>query len=211
MVAISLENFQLAVTRVGGGQADDTHAMLMAAWSEPARRYHTVQHLEECVVLAGQWGGRLAPFWRGILVLGAWFHDAVYDPRGTDNELKSAELAKRELAKLGVPVSVQERVADLVMATAHGSAAAPADDYLAELLVDIDLAIMGASAERFAEYEAQVRDEYSWVDEATYAVERDKVMRHFGAMVSGEPATLYRTSYGRTLLSRARVNLLQYH
>jgi len=210
-VALSLENFQLAVTRVGGGQADDTHALLMAAWSEPARRYHTIQHLEECVVLAGQWGGRLAPFWRGILVLGAWFHDAVYDPRGTDNELKSAELAKRELAKLGVPVAVQNRVADLVMATAHGSAASAADDYLAELLVDIDLAIMGASDERFAEYEAQVRDEYGWVDAAAYAVGRDKVMRHFGSMLFSEPSTLYRTSYGRTLLPQARVNLAKYH
>jgi predicted metal-dependent HD superfamily phosphohydrolase len=211
MVALSVENFQLAVTRVGGGQADDTHALLMAAWSEPHRRYHQLQHLEEGVTLAGQWGGRLGPFWRGLLVLGYWFHDAVYDPRGTDNELRSAELARVELAKLGVPTPAQDRVAALVMATAHGSTAqATSGDFLADLLVDIDLAIMGASPERFAQYEAQVRDEYGFVDDEAYAIGRGKVMGHFSELAFGDPSTLYRTGYGRTLLAPARVNLAKY-
>jgi predicted metal-dependent HD superfamily phosphohydrolase len=207
---LSLENFQQAVTRLGGATAETAHSQLMARWEEPTRHYHTLQHLEDCLELADAWGAQLPPTEQAMLVLALWFHDAVYDTHGTDNELKSAELARRELAELGVASSVQERVAELVMATAHGSAPAAADDFLANLLVDIDLAIQGSSPERFAQYEAQVRDEYGWVDEEAYAAGRGKVMGHFSAMAFSEPSTLYRTACGRTLLPQARVNLAQY-
>ena len=38
----------------------------------------------------------------------------------------------------------------------------------AQLLVDIDLAILGASKSRYDQYEKQVRFEYQWVDEVLY-------------------------------------------
>ena len=46
------------------------------------------------------------------------------------------------------------------MATRHAALPAGGDE---QLLVDIDLAILGASAARFAEYERQIRAEYAFV------------------------------------------------
>jgi predicted metal-dependent HD superfamily phosphohydrolase len=209
VAVLSLARFQDAVTILGGGDADELHARLITAWAEPARGYHTQQHLGEGLSLADLWSGQLSPADKAMLVVGFWFHDAILDPRGTENERKSAELARVELATLGVSARIQERIAQLVMATAHGTPA-PAGDFLVDLLLDLDLAIIGAPAARFAQYEAQVRDEYSFVDDDAYRVGRGKVMGHFRAMAFAEPQTLYRTPYGLTLLDQARENLTTY-
>jgi predicted metal-dependent HD superfamily phosphohydrolase len=210
MSVLSLARFQESVTILGGGNAQDLHSRLLTAWAEPARRYHTQQHLEEGLTLADIWGEQLSRHEKAELDLGFWLHDAILDPRGTENERKSADMARAELAKLGIHEQTPERIAALVMATAHGTPV-PAGDYVVDLLLDIDLAIIGAPAARFAQYEAQVRDEYSFVDDAAYQVGRGKVMGHFRAMAFNEPSTLYRTVYGSTLLPQARVNLAKYH
>ena len=59
----------------------------------------------------------------------------------------------------GLSSAVIERVQELILATKHKSAPATHD---AALLVDVDLAILGAPVERFDEYERQVRKEYGW-------------------------------------------------
>jgi predicted metal-dependent HD superfamily phosphohydrolase len=205
-----LASFARAV-RVLGGEAvvEDVHANLLSAWSEPGRHYHTLQHLSECLALAREWGGELAPVDSALLVVALWFHDAVYDVRKSDNEEKSAELAIIALARLGVASPFRERVGSLVLATRHGTPVA-AGDVVTDMLLDIDLAILGAPPSRFNEYEAQIRQEYHWVSDAVFAIGRGKVLdffreQAFGALAS-QP-TLYRTNAGRSLLVQARLNL----
>lgn len=206
MTVLSLASFQQSVTQLGGGPAGSTHALLMDSWAEPHRRYHTPQHLEECLSLAGTWGSELPAADQATLALALWFHDAVYDTRRKDNEYLSAELADAELERLGVAWEHRARVVQLVMATEH-STPVPAGDQLTDLLLDIDLAILGAPAPRFNEYEVQVRAEYGWVELGAYLEGRGKVMAHFRALAGAEPQQLYRTAAGRTLLAQARANL----
>lgn len=47
------------------------------------------------------------------------------------------------------------------------------------MVVDVDLAILGSTPERFAEYEEQVRKEYEWVPEEIYAVKRKEILKSF--------------------------------
>jgi predicted metal-dependent HD superfamily phosphohydrolase len=49
----------------------------------------------------------------------------------------------------------------------------------AKLIVDIDLAILGATPERFAEYETQVRQEYAWLPSPVYKRERGRILNGF--------------------------------
>ena len=154
--------------------APDVLAALLAAWAEPQRRYHTPQHLRECLDLFAR--DRALAERPGEVALALWFHDAVYDPRGHGNEAASARWASRVLHEAGAGAVVVERVEALIMATCHDALPSTPD---AQLLVDIDLAILGAEPPRFAEYERQIRDEYGFVPEPMFREKRAEILRAF--------------------------------
>lgn len=145
---------------------------LVAAHAELHRHYHTLEHVGEVLRVVGRLGGGPA------VQLAAWFHDAVYDPKAKDNEARSAELAERELAGLGLPAEVVKHVSDLVRSTAHFDAVSFSGPEF-DVMHDADLAILGASETRYARYAADVRKEYAWVPEADYRAGRTKVLESF--------------------------------
>ena len=53
-----------------------------------------------------------------------------------------------------------------------------------EVLVDIDLSILGAAPGRFDEYERQVRAEYAWVPEFLFRRKRRQILDEFLARAS---------------------------
>lgn len=57
-------------------------------------------------------------------------------------------------------------------------------------MLDIDLAILAATPERFIQYEQQIQQEYSWVDPEVYSIKRKEVLMNF---YQSEP--LYQTAY----------------
>jgi len=170
---------------------------LLAAYGEPQRSYHTLQHLRECIERFGACRDLAAR--PAEVEIALWFHDAVYDVRRHDNERRSADWARAALA--GAAADIVVRVDALVMATRHATATPGNADE--ELLVDIDLAILGADAARFGEYEAQIRREYAHVPEAEFRAGRSAVL---AAFLARDP--IYRTPRLRPELeARARANL----
>ena len=182
----------------GSGDGATLGDALIAAWSRPDRAYHTVDHLAACLDHLDR--DRALARDPAALGLGLWFHDAVYDPRAGDNELRSAQLARSALAVLCPALA--ERVAVLVLATRHDGA--PTDDD-ARLLVDIDLAILGADDVEYAAYEQAVRREYAWVAEADFRVGRARILRGFLARPSIYATAVYRQRFA----VRARANLMR--
>ena len=83
-------------------------AELRARYAEPHRRYHNLVHVEAVSRPLISWLLRNRSLMTiGLVVrLAAWFHDAVYDPRATDNEERSAQLAHATLAESGVDGSL---------------------------------------------------------------------------------------------------------
>lgn len=75
----------------------------------------------------------------------------------------------RALLSSGASEATKLRVESLVMATIHDATPICSDE---QLLVDIDLSILGAAPTRFAEYDRQVRAEYSWVPRFVYNMKR---------------------------------------
>jgi predicted metal-dependent HD superfamily phosphohydrolase len=149
---------------------------LIRAYAEPQRHYHNHQHLHECLALWQQ--TRDASQQAAEVALALWFHDAIYDPMAKDNEQRSADWTGRELANAGATAELADRVQGLILATCHTAAVAQGD---AQWLVDIDLAILGADAERFDEYERQIRAEYRWVPGPLYRSKRREVLAAFHA------------------------------
>jgi len=147
---------------------------LLRAWDEPQRHYHTLQHLTECLTLFDTLRAQAEQ--PADIELALWFHDAIYDVQGHDNEARSAHWATEALAAGGVDTARCRRVHDLIMATCHTALPASPDQ---ALLVDIDLAILGAPAARFAQYRRQIQAEYAWVPPEVYAVKRRAVLQGF--------------------------------
>ena len=181
---------------VGAGEA--TREALALAWSEPQRKYHTLQHLGECL---GRFETLAALAAHPAEVEAAlWFHDAVYDVHRADNEQRSAVWAERAARGGGADAAVAARLHALVMVTRHTGVPQGEDE---ALLVDIDLSILGASAERFAEYEAQIRAEYGHVPEALFAERRSAILRAF----LGRDRIFRTARLHDELETRARANL----
>jgi len=153
---------------------DGEQEMLLQRYDAPARHYHTRQHLEECFVRWDQVRSRAAEPAAAEIAL--WYHDAVYDTHRADNEAQSADLAAVALTTAGVKAATVGRVQELIMATTH---AAPPGSPDAALVVDVDLGILAATAERFDEYEQQVREEYAWVPGILFRKKRADVLRGF--------------------------------
>lgn len=171
---------------------------LLARWAEPHRRYHTPQHLRECLALFA--AHRELAERPGEVGLALWFHDAVYDTAQHDNEAASADWARRVLRDAGVAPEVAGRVDALILATRHSQVPVTPDE---RLLVDIDLAILGAAPGRFEEYERQIRDEYGFVPEDVFRDKRAAILRGFLA----RPAIFATAALAARFEAAARANL----
>ncbi|MEJ8839081.1 HD domain-containing protein [Ramlibacter sp. AN1133] len=171
---------------------------LVAAYSEPHRHYHTLQHLRACLAHLDA-AASLAQH-PAEVELALWFHDAVYDPRCADNEERSAEWAWRSILAAGCGEDVAQRVQGLVLATKGHTAG---DDPDARLLLDIDLAILGAAPARFDEYEGQIRAEYAHLGEPQFRTGRARVLSSFLA----RPRIYLTSAFHDALEHRARENI----
>lgn len=174
---------------------------LVGAYSQAHRHYHTLQHLRECLAhceAAASLAQRPAE-----VELALWFHDAVYDPRRADNEERSAEWAWRSILAAGCGEDVAQRVQALVLATRTHEA--PAHEPDTQLLVDVDLAILGAAPTRFAESGRQIRAEYAHVPDDEFRAGRARVLSGFLA----RPRIYATAAFHDALEHRARENLAQ--
>ena len=149
---------------------------LEAAYAEPHRRYHTRRHIEQGLALLEQVPD-LMDSERQVLTYAWWWHDAVYDPQASDNEARSAEMARRDLRDLDVSLHAREEVARLIGLTAGH--AVEAEDRLGEILVSIDLAILAAAPLDYDAYAQAVRKEYAHVPDAAWKIGRRRVMQAF--------------------------------
>ena len=159
-----------------GGDAAGWYERLTSAYAEPHRYYHTQHHIAECLAEFDR-VRRLARHPTAV-ELALWFHDAVYDPRAADNEEQSAALAKSCFAAFKVADALPETVAKLIMATKTHELNAGDD---AELVIDIDLSVLGRDEEGFLQYEQQIRREYAWVPDLVFASKRLEILQRFVA------------------------------
>jgi predicted metal-dependent HD superfamily phosphohydrolase len=149
---------------------------LEAAYAEPHRRYHTRAHIEACLAELAKADG-LSTEDRRTLEYAIWWHDAVYDPHRSDNEERSADLAREDLGRLGVAHGQADEVARLILLTKGHEVAA--GDAIGALLVSIDLSILGAAEADYDAYADGVRFEYGFVPEETFRAGRAAILARF--------------------------------
>jgi predicted metal-dependent HD superfamily phosphohydrolase len=181
------------------GRAQAAFHDLVAAYSSPGRVYHTLDHIQAAL----DWTDRLAMYAHQFptIQLAAWLHDSVYDTHREDNEECSAAYAEELFTHLGIPQQTIRAVSQMILSTKTHRANANESD--CHILLDADLAILGAPPGAYAHYAQAIRQEYSWVKEEHYRAERKRLLE--GLLLREH---IYWTPLMRkTLEERARDNM----
>ncbi len=191
----SPEKFQSLCARVGVSPItiETTSQKLFEKYSEVHRSYHNLNHIEYMLSFFSKSSDKQEP-----LELAIWFHDVVYEPKESENERRSANLFREQLGP-ELPTTITSQVIDLILATdpSQPRTGKPQED----LLVDIDLSILGSSPKSYETYRAAIRKEYHFVPEDDFRQGRSKILQSF---LSGP---IFVTERFKQFEEQARINI----
>ncbi len=175
-----------------GALGDAEFEELYRLYSGPERFYHTLDHLAEMFEL----GVRLGLDECQIMAI--WYHDAVYEVPGEDNEAKSADLAGLRLQGLGFDEPFVSVVQQIILDTKHHLPSIEAS----RLVIDLDLASLAAEPEIFDRNTERIRQEFAIIPEEDFRAGR---AAFFKAYLARE--RLYHSDALAHLEAKARANL----
>lgn len=183
---------------------DDEHFALfdtlVAHYTKSHRHYHNLTHLCECFAHFDKIKHWLKS--PKVVALALFYHDVIYEPNSHTNEIDSAHFAKTALMGK-ISQDDVDKICAYIIATQHHQNTLGHTDL--DYLLDMDLAILGADKGRFDEYNAQIRQEYAWVDDTIYHTKRRQVLQRFY-----QQSPLFITAYFYDLLeAQAKQNLGQ--
>ena len=141
-------------------------------YAGPGRFYHSLDHVMDVLATVDGLGSYAKHL--DAVKLAAWLHDVVYDSRAADNEERSAGYAERLCEEFSIPIG---GLASSLILTTKSHDAGGDDD--AKVLIDADLAILGAVEMVYRAYAENIRREYAWVPESEYRTGRRLVLETF--------------------------------
>ncbi len=185
--------------------AVDQHAaiyqQLVAAYGEPQRVYHTLEHIGHCLSMLDSAHSLLEC--ADAVELAIWFHDVVYQPGSRDNEQLSADqfMAHTE----GVfDDTLREMVYQHIMATLHCGSAVNVGD--AAFMVDIDLSSFGLLWPDFLRDSTNVRKEMTHMSDAEFYPKQTAFQR----LLLDQPRFFQSDYFYEKYEVQARKNLAEY-
>ena len=157
----------------------EQRAAIEQAYASPPRAYHDLRHVGE--VLRHHADVANGPGWSRPVeaAFAILYHDAIYIAGAKDNEARSAELARGQLAQWWPDVDAG-LVARWIELTARHGTLSPTDvpDEDARLFLDCDMAILGAEPSVFDAYDRGIASEYRGVVPAwLFAINRKRFLK----------------------------------
>lgn len=142
------------------------------------RVYHNLDHLVHGLAEITLWGMNTNALKADIDLLkkAFWFHDAVYALPG--NDVSNEEASALLWLSSDLDSASNQEVAQLIRATDHFQQKNIVHP-LKEIMIGVDLAILGQSNEIYDQYANNIRHEYDYVDELTYRRNRLNVLLYF--------------------------------
>lgn len=157
---------------------------LQEAYSEDKRTYHNLDSLCEKLNCYYEIKDNLKNSQAVLLAL--FFQNFEYDPKALDGENKNLEHFNAFADEAGIPADgeLKEEACELLKVAATHSTDAHkiggafgSED--AHYFLDLDMAVLGSSAESYTEYREKIRGEYSFLSEPMYTALRLKVLQNF--------------------------------
>lgn len=178
---------------VAAETAQAVFAGLINSYAEDHRKYHNLTHIDRMLGWLDATGQRV-----DSVELAIWFHDVIYNPLGKDNEARSADWFANHLGAW-ISCDLVGDVRRLIMAT---DASRPrTGNHDENLIIDIDLSILGSSPEDYDAYRHAIRHEYAAVPELKFIEGRRSILLRFLSR------PIYSTDFFERLELQARVNI----
>ncbi|MDN3440816.1 hypothetical protein QL898_04165 [Psychrobacter sp. APC 3279] len=184
-------------------QVDRLWQEIVTRYGEPQRVYHTLNHIEQLLVQFESIKHHLSE--PHIIALALYYHDVIYDPTCSDNELKSAEFSTDALSSY-LSTKQYQHIHALIMMTANHQidTLIDSDKYNdAAYLLDMDLSILGAPWPVYKQYAKAIRQEYKHIADDRYRDGRTAVLQ--GLLV--HPKLYLTDHYYNQLETQARANI----
>lgn len=143
--------------------------VLRALYAHPARAYHNLDHIAECLDACRHGAAALPPDRLAEVRLAIFMHDCIYDSRRRDNEARSAAVATMIARDMGISGNRIAAVARMVMATTHAGETDKVDEGLVR---DADLVSLAAPPERFEANTLAIRQEHAWATDEQFRAGR---------------------------------------
>ena len=170
---------------------------LKSIYKNPKRTYHNLDHIYGMLDGLEESRHLTQHFLRVELAI--WFHDAVYNTKETDNEVKSANLWMRKMPLFLDEDSLEWGRRAILATIDH----LPNADPDIQLLLDLDLAPLGVSYEAFKAAGEAIRLEYSHVPALEFHIGRQA----FLAKIFDRPRIYGTDLWYNRLETRARNNI----
>jgi predicted metal-dependent HD superfamily phosphohydrolase len=180
-----------------------TWRMLGGLYSEPTRRYHTLEHIAACLREGDELRASDSRLECRRMDLALIWHDAVYVPGQKSNERFSAELLN---ALRDTLVIVEREVVDYACTTIVATGTHETDWYGSDTLaavLDIDLSILGHGAATYDASVRQIRQEYASISDDAWRVGRGSFLARMLARKKLYTLEIMREKYD----ARARENM----
>lgn len=148
-------------------------------YTESHRHYHTLSHIAYMFDLA-----RKKDLCLTIdQTMAVWFHDAIYNPLSADNEEMSVELYEECVR------SPNKIVKQIILDTKKHIPTIPES----KVVLDLDMAILGAPVDIYDDYYRSVRQEYSLVPDEIYNGKRIEFLKD--CIQKQQKGKLYHSSF----------------
>jgi predicted metal-dependent HD superfamily phosphohydrolase len=154
------------------------------------RAYHNLKHVLKCREAITDLSERLS---LGTVMLAIWFHDIIYDPLESDNEEKSAGIARVCLIAGHTGCTTDNHklvdgVVRLILATDHQDKPESGDE---QIIADVDMSILGALPHEYDDYRMGIAAEFA----RTNVPPRDFVRGRVDFLERYLTATIFYTDY----------------
>lgn len=178
----NLQNKFLALlSKLGAPEEVTSQAwqQLSELYGQEGRYYHTLNHIDHMLLQMEEHVPK--EFQSRELELAIWYHDVIYEWDSKENERKSADLCLKVLTnnKLLATESI-DLVEALIMST-KGHQIRLQGQHLLEnqLMLDLDLSILGVDTTRYKQYSIDIRQEYIQIPLEDYQKGRVEVLTYF--------------------------------
>lgn len=135
----------------------DSFARVISSYQQPHRHYHGIGHVGVVMEAAEMLCDELdiPEIVRSSIALAAFYHDVVYDPQSTENEIKSIEQMIGDFLPIDSEPVVGATLGILATLPGHEPTTT-----IGQVVSDADLIFLAGSWESYLQYVAGVKAEY---------------------------------------------------